>query len=77
MGASWSSGIALARRLGGPLIESSSAKWFFWTQKLFHNNSSILSMALTLKSTWATLEGHKRGEKVEILILSYIKSWID
>ena len=38
-----------------------------------NNNSSLLSMAPTLKSTWATLEGHKGGEEVQILIISYIK----
>ena len=39
--------------------------------------SPLWSMAQTLKSTWATLKGHKGGEEVEIHILSYIKPWID
>ena len=41
------------------------------------STSSLLSTARTLKSTWVALAGQKGSGKAEILILSYIKPWID
>ena len=59
MGASWSSGIALARRLGGPLIESSSAKWFFGHKNCF---TIILQLCQWLR-LWRALGLHSKVTK--------------